>query len=1110
MLAKWMFCCTLLIVTSVGIGDDNRQQLLLDGQWQFQLDPDAVGQAERWFDSQTPFTNHIVVPGAWDVQGYGEETEKLHHNYVGKGWYKKEFIIPENWQDKHVFLCFGGVYRYAKVWVNNHYLGEHIGYVSNFEFDITEHIKPGVKAIIAVEIDSEQRWNIDTLQGCVDIIDHMQTYWGGIWGHVVLEVRADSWLENIFVQPEISPAGCHVTATLAGGNTLAEEVRLEIFTEEGRLAAQEIIGFKKALQPDNELLLNATIPNAKLWTPETPYLYTARLSLLQGGNVLDQQQTRFGLRTIEIKGTNFYLNGKKYFLNGYGDDAVYPEAMIAPSDKIFHLNRLRVAKSYGFNHVRHHSHFLPPEYYDACDEIGILVSPELPIAYMRYYNRASKSALDLYKTEWVSAIKRYRNHPSIFDWCMGNEMWNGVPLSQDLYDLAKKLDPTRPVIDSDGLFPDGFIDGTKDRSTLDFLTVMFNIITMPLDNPTKFKTGIPVKPIIAHEMGNFVSFPRMDQLDSYRYNLKPFWLTPVKEKMANFGLLDEAQLWSEKSEQLYYLSHKINIEALRKNSYITGYHWWLLQPWYTGSNGLLDINRRPNSIKPEQVRQFNGPVVLLEDGLKQVYHGGESLDVTLKISNFSGDTFENIPISCSVKTNTNTLKTQLLDVPLVTNGEIVTAGSINVVLPHSPTPQRVFITANFKGVDQVYTNEWSTWIFPTVLPQTTLEVPLYASSDLLDQLAVFNPQPIPNENDLPSPAVYVSRQPSLSLINAAEAGSCVVLLSPVGVFPTDSTAYKPAWWLGAFEGDSNAGTVVYDHSLLRPFAPEGWCDAAWFNLLQGAQTVILDDFPVQPEVLLRSLNTPGLVYPFSRYADFEFTWHNKSLLFQTQLGQGSMIVCGLNFDSALRNNGPEAHWLLTRILNYAGQLPRPTAKLPGNFIRNQIKRSSFTNGPLISGFERLISHKGEQATSPSYRELDATLYRIRQEEPSHRLEWETSIVPQAENAIFVFAGSFPMLHPPHKNPGFSFTVNDERVLYFDTTKTGTTWQSEDKKVTLLYVPCPKQPSWSITTGLFYAAVHRDFLIPGQPCRLGVRSIGSDNSRWFGLNEYTDILNATVR
>jgi len=108
---------------------------------------------------------------------------------------------------------------------------------------------------------------------------------------------------------------------------------------------------------------------------------------------------------------------------------------------------------------------------------------------------------------------------------MGNEQWEGMPrVGPDLYRIAKELDTTRPVIDSDGISSWGFFDGTRDRPTLDFYTVMFDILTTPFDNPDKFKTGKPLKPIITHEEGNFVHFPQLDEIELFGGTFKPFWL----------------------------------------------------------------------------------------------------------------------------------------------------------------------------------------------------------------------------------------------------------------------------------------------------------------------------------------------------------------------------------------------------------------------------------------------------------------------------------------------------------------------------------------------------------------------------------------------------------
>jgi Beta-galactosidase/beta-glucuronidase len=1083
-----------------------RQTLSLDGQWSFQLDPDSVGDSEGWHLPEKKLPHSINVPGAWDAQGFGPETEKMRNNFIGKGWYQRTIDVPSASADQRFFLRFGGVYRDVRVWVNGHLAGYHLGYVSAFEFDITPHVQPGQAAVITLRVNSEQQIDVDPLMGCLDIPDHLFSFWGGVWGHISLERRNAAWLDELFVQPRLAGEMAIVSARLRGDAAGADAVRLEVFSPDGRKATERELPLAQLLD-DGLIEVDASLPGAPRWSPETPNLHRAQLTLLRQGRPVDRVESKFGMRSIEIRGHDFYVNGKKYYLNGYGDDAVYVETIAAPSEKQFYIDRLKVAKSYGFNFVRHHSHFVSPEYYEACDEVGMFVSPELPIAYPRYYARSKGKPQDLYRQEWTGAILRYRNHPSIFNWCMGNELWEGPDIAPELYAIAKKLDPSRHVIDSDGIFASGFVDGSKDRPTMDYYTAMFDILTMPLDNPEKFKTGVPLKPIVTHEEGNFVHFPRLDSIELYEKTpFKPFWLTIARDKIAAQGLLAETPNWSLQSEKLYYLCHKYNLEALRKNPRISGYHWWLLQPWYPGSNGLLDVHRRPISITPEQVRQINAPVVLLQDGLGLNYRGDDRTQLQISVSNYSPEPFAPAQLSWRLTRASQTLREGSFSTPAVDQGAVAPLGTVDFVLPNPSAPEKLTVTVALKIGDRTYTNQWDTWVYPKNPATLAQKHPLYVSNDLLVALAAFNPKPIPATGQLPSPAVYVARQPTARLLEVAERGSSVVLLSPAGVFPTDVTTFKSAWWLGVFPGDNNAGTVVYDSPITKATAPDGWCDDGWFHLLQGSQTVILDDLPAQPDVLIRALNTHSAPTPFTRGLDFDYVWRNKSLLFETRVGQGSWIVSGLNFDSALRHGGPEGPWLLTQLLARAQSLPKPKNAIPLETLRAFVENSPFAqSSAVVEGFSRLVKHFGEKATGVTYRENKGEYLRIRQEEALHELTWETAPVPAAERTTFVFAGGFSFTDPIPNDLGFGLSVNGVKVINFDTTREPREWKSADGRYTLRYVPALNHPSWSETMGLLYLSVPADNLAAGQPARIRIHSIGHDNGHWFALNPYRDIL-----
>ena len=382
------------------------------------------------------------MPGIWDNQGYGTETDKLRHNFVGKGWYKRQVEIPKNWTGRRAFLLITGISRYAKVWIDDHFLGEHIGYLSAQEYDVTQYAAPGKTATLTIQVDSKQRWAVDALFGASSLADYMDVEWGGIWGHVSLEARTDVWLGDLFVQPDVAGSSCSASATLNGKSDLANAAKLEVFGHGGQRLAESLLKIDPKAAAGQPIVVKAAIPNAKLWTPDSPTLYTASLSLLKGNQVLDTVESRFGMRQFTVDGPYLLLNGKRIMLRGYGDDHIYPEQMSMPSDKELHLKQLRIIKSYGFNHVRHHSTIMPPEYYEACDEVGMITTAEFPICYSVFLPGTGDRwkacvlpgtdpapAIETYKREWAAAIKRHRNHPSIFCWVMGKRDVGRSPLT---------------------------------------------------------------------------------------------------------------------------------------------------------------------------------------------------------------------------------------------------------------------------------------------------------------------------------------------------------------------------------------------------------------------------------------------------------------------------------------------------------------------------------------------------------------------------------------------------------------------------------------------------------------------------------------------------------
>lgn len=933
----------LSMLTPTALGN-TRESVSLDGVWDFSTDLDSVGEFEKWYlpgatlpsmplPGYAPEANgKIRVPGVWDNQGYGTATSKVRHSYVGKGWYKRQIEVPRNWSGRRIFLIIGGVQRYAKVWVDDHLLGEHIGCVSIQEYDVTKHVTPGNTSVLTIQVDSKQRWDIDSIYGTSSLADYMDIAWGGVWGHVSLEARSDCWLGDLFVESSVSQSSCTASATLGGNADQAEQAKLEVFDDDGKLLAEAQVDLtNQKLKRGAAVSVEAKVPDAKLWSPDAPVLYKAQLSLLRGNQLIDALECRFGMRQFTIDGPYILLNGRRIMLRGYGDDHIYPEQMAMPADKELYLKRLRLAKSYGFNFVRNHSAIMPPEFYDACDEVGMIATAEFPICYHIYLPPTGymwqafappvadpKPPLETYLREWERAVIRYRNHPSVMAWARGNELYEPNLQRQQFQQIARKHDPNRLYIDSDSVAVE-VLDPKNDRDTLDFYTIPFNEYVNPLDHPDKFSMARPKKPVISHESGNYITFSRPELVERFQHNFKPFWLTAGKARLQELNLTAESERWADKSERLYVLCHKFNTEGMRLNPFITGYQWWLLQDYWTTANGIFDHYFEPKGISTDEILKFNSDVVLLQEGLHRTYRGLECLDLKLLVSNFAIDPLDG-ELTWEIANGKQVIASKKVAASAIGQGELGRLVDINFQLPDVETPVRLKISAKLDARGQSYANDWSTWVYPSKIAAKLNAIPVMADPSLIKAMtAASSVKPIPNDGELDAKAVYVVTALDSRIVDALGRGSCVVLINDTKpVLDSGVISFRTSWWKGTTNNQINhTGTFVYDHPVTQATAPDGWCDDGWLHLVEGSRRYNLDAAPARPDVIIRALPT------YEKVVD-------QALLFEVMVGEGCLIVSGLNHQGA--GDRPENQWILARLLERASQLPKPSVQWPKSFF----------------------------------------------------------------------------------------------------------------------------------------------------------------------------------
>ena len=324
-----------------------QDRMSLDGKWEFATDPDDQGRA-GWFKAGTVLAGArpIEVPGCWEAQGVGDEDSMFRHKYVGRAWYRRRFAVPEAWNGHRVFLTMADVHRRARVWVNGHDLGERVGFLANFEFEVTEFVTAGEEAFVAIEVDSRRRED-DPLLGCVDAFHEVGVVWGGIWGHVSVEARGPAWVDDLFIQPEYAPPGARFTGKVVGDlATGYRNVRVEIIDAEGRTVVDRSWGREDAVNDAGQPRCEGRYSKGEALV-DVPSLFVHREGVA-GRRLGNRRCDKDPIRGAQNRDSRAAHIPQRHEVDGarvWGRQHLCGDDRTAGTDKEFYRKRLRVAKS---------------------------------------------------------------------------------------------------------------------------------------------------------------------------------------------------------------------------------------------------------------------------------------------------------------------------------------------------------------------------------------------------------------------------------------------------------------------------------------------------------------------------------------------------------------------------------------------------------------------------------------------------------------------------------------------------------------------------------------------------------------------------------------------
>ena len=1095
-----LFAITALVymVSSVaGAETPSRPRISLDGTWHFRMDPKNVGETDKWFESGVDFPDRIRVPGCWEAQGFGKEKVKpqVRHVYMGKAWYRRSVKVPANWKQKRVWLKIGGTHRFSDVWVNGTRIGGHDGFVSAYKFDITKSVQPGKEAVIAVRIDNVGRAG-NNMIGCFNYFHS----WGGFSRSVSLEATAPNYIDDVFVRPDIDRAQATFQVTVRGPAASRSRLSLAIEGDGAGFSHRFTSAIAKNLSDKDAVYkLAVPIPNPRLWSPKSPALYVATVSIRDGAAVIDRVRVRFGMRKVECKDGRILLNNRPVFLRGYGDDNVNSLTGFPPTDSKLLLERFKRAKAFGFNHVRYHSWCPPPEFFDAADEVGMLLLPELQVAYQEFRDQN----LEILRKEWTRLIVQYRSHPSFFALSEGNEFRDvqggSIPeFVTDLYIKAKELAPELTVLDTTGF---GFSVGALAKRKTDILTGWYG--SHIARAPQSFAPSRNL-PTIAHEIGNFNALEDCREIPRHTGPYVPQDKIEMKKQIESMGLEKHYDTWVECSRRLQHDARKWLLEEARYRPWLDGFHYWLINDWHglgshSGSDGkansigIFNAFWEPKSNDdPSEYRKFNGDTVLISRHAQHSLVGGRTYKVPVVVSHYGDRPIEHASVVLQLVSGdgSSLAKGQLQDVSAPCY-EVSRLGTITISPPKVDKPWMGKLRIILKANGQTVENDWRIRVFPPPQP-----LPGKATARLvgygLDNLKKAFPA-------LGISAEYAGKVCVSEGISQAPGsvkylleGGRLLCFASEEPFSLTKTAFFPSWW----SQRNNLGTAISTHPILAGFPHDGYCDRGFQRLVEMSAKLDLRAIDGEAEPIIWSIpDRAGFLFEFS-------------------VGKGRLVLCSFNLPKAIADGDPLARDIFVRIVKHLSRDELPEAcrvdpdtirrKLLGTIIKLPDLKTILPPGPKLQGFKS-FTKPGEQSTWKSYREDNATVHVCRQTSKENIVEWETDPASDPlpkDSVTFIFAGSAGFVSQP-ETAGFAFIVNGKPVLDFDVSLRPDMWTSKDKKVKLVYIVRRKTEEDSF--GLFYVVINKDLLTPGQPCRLGVQSKGTGSRRWFGLTPYRDLV-----
>ena len=880
-----------------------RDYINLAGEWGVWLSPSSISEAV----AMDKMPQSVRLPGTTDTNGIGnppqstDETTHLTrlHSFVGTAVYSRDLTIPDNWKGKSITLTLERT-KPTQVFVDGIKMGENNDITTPQVYDLTRSLTPGSHHI-AVVVDNGESVPPQLLSNSHAYTEDTQTNWNGIIGNMYLDAVDNIHISSMRIEPDAQKREVTVSLTIAG----APKAHSHIIAEATPRKWNGKIRYADLWTERGKQHYTVTIPlgeEAHFWDEFHPDLYDLCVTL-EG---YDEQHSVFGLVDFRVDDHHFVVNGHETFLRGKHDACVFPLNAHVPMDRQAWLDYLGKCRSYGINHVRFHSWCPPEAAFDAADELGIYLQPELP--FWGDFNPDDTRLMTFLHKEGEHIFSTYGHHPSFVMFALGNELWGAIDKMKEFVDDFRLMAPhklftfgSNYYLGYQGVKPGmdyfttcrvggeewGKFD-THTRGSFAFAdTYDGGIINHSHPGTlTNFKDACAKStvPVISHETAQFQTYPDYDEIRKYTGVLYPYNMQVFYKRLVQAGLASQAKDFHRASGMWSLQLYKADVEMDMRTPNMAGFQLLDLQD-YPGQGsayvGVLDALMEEKTFMKENDgskvwRSFCNQVVPLLETERFCYASNEILKGHIKLFNYGSGEEETKFLDGKLEwvlaeENEDIVWHGFMDIPENCHG-LVDVGDIAVDLSDIDSPMRLNLSlyAYINASKGEFTNSYPIWVYPAEGNVEKLKKDIIVTHNLDAKVAC-----------------RLNRGASvLWMPNTTEFQNNVV----GGLFQTDYWNYRMFKTISENNHRPvSPGTLGIltnpEHPLLADFPTEFHSNWQWFPVVKASTPMILD-------------NLPQDYLPIVQVIDNIERNHKLGLVFEFAVGKGRLLVCMSDLERA--------------------------------------------------------------------------------------------------------------------------------------------------------------------------------------------------------------------